>query len=381
MKICDVVKNSVWYDPRVRKQIVSYLAEPSCEVNAIGVMDRRYDEEKVQEYPCNVRLARIAPKYYGAQRTFLMKMIRELKVNKQIKKLIIDSNPDIIHANDLNALIPAYKAAKKLKCAIIYDSHEVFVENASIVKHKFIRFIWMAYEKFLINRIDKVVCVSHAAASYLEKLYEIEKPLVVTNCSLKNEQCFAVEKNDCFEVLNHGQFYEGRGYDIMIEAIPYLQDYPDIKLALRGFGKLEEKLKNRANELDKEKVRFYPKALVQELIPLAAKSHVGIAVTEAICLNFELSVSNKLFEYASAGLPVIMSDIPEHRYLNEKYKFGIIISENTPEKLAQAIIKLYTDKEFYNQCVSNARQLSEEINWENEFERLIKFERTISNSK
>ena len=161
----------------------------------------------------------------------------------------------------------------------------------------------------------------------------------------------------------------------MVEAIPYLREYPEIKLAVRGFGSMEKSLRARVKELVGENFRFYPKVLVEELIPMAARSHVGVAITEPICLNFKLSVSNKLFEYASAGLPVIMSDIPEHRYLNEKYSFGIILADNKPETFARAAIKLYTDKDFYRSCAENARKLSDEINWENEFQRLINLER------
>jgi glycosyltransferase involved in cell wall biosynthesis len=163
----------------------------------------------------------------------------------------------------------------------------------------------------------------------------------------------------------------------MVEASKYLKDYPEIKLAMRGFGVMEQQLKDRKEELKADNVIFYPPVLVQELIPEASKSMVGVAVTEAICLNFKLSVSNKLFEYASAGLPVIMSDIPEHRYLNEKYNFGVIIENNSPEEFAAAAIKLYTDKEFYNRCAQNARRLSEEIYWEKSFEELIEFERSL----
>ncbi len=377
MKICDVVKNSVWYDPRVRKQVASYNENDKCEVEVIGVEDLRYDAQKIAEYPCKVRLVHVDSKYFGKRRTFFMKLKRELLVNRRMSRMIVECNPDVIHANDLNALIPAYKAAKKLKCKLIYDSHEVFVENAGIVNHKLIRTIWMAYEKYLVKRIDKMVCVSHAAADYFSEIYSIEKPLVITNCSLKSEQCLSDEKNSGFEVLNHGQFYAGRGYNIMIDAIPYMKDYPEIKIALRGFGAMEEELRGKSKKLGDENVRFYPKVLVNELIPFAARSHVGVAITEPICLNFELSVSNKLFEYASAGLPVIMSNIPEHRYLNDKYNFGIIMEENTPECFAKAVIKFYTDKEFYNMCAENAQKLSDEVNWDNEFAKLIELERNM----
>ena len=74
-----------------------------------------------------------------------------------------------------------------------------------------------------------------------------------------------------------------------------------------------------------------------------------------------------------------MSDIPEHRYLNEKYNFGIVIKYNTPECLAEAVKKLYFDKEFYNDCAENAKKMAEEINWENEFNKLIQLEKKLFN--
>ena len=375
MKVCNVVLNSVWYDPRVRKQLVEYLNH-GIEVVAIGLKCNRYDEEKIKSMPCKTIVVQIDKKFEGYQKHISGKLRRKKLQEDSIVKAIIAEKPDVIHANDMNALIPAYKAQKILKCNLIYDAHEIFWANFGKDHYMYSKYLKFQ-ERYLCKKVDALICVSHAAANYFTSKYRIRKSFVITNCSLKAEQCMDESKTDGFEVLNHGLFYSGRGYDIMVEAIPYLVNYPDIKLALRGFGAMEEKLKERANELGKENVRFYPKVLVQELIPMAAKSHVGVAITEPICLNFELSVSNKLFEYTSAGLPVIMSDIPEHRYLNDKYHFGIILADNRPETFAQAVLKLYFDKDFYNECAQNARKLSNEINWENEFEKLIEFERHL----
>lgn len=376
MKVCDVVLNSLWYDPRVRKQIVEYLNH-DIEVVAIGLKCGRYDEEKIKSMPCKAIVKKIDERYAGKQNNMFRKLKRKSLQEDAVIQAILAEKPDIIHANDLNALLPAYKASRILKCKLIYDSHEVFCANFLEGKHyAYGRYLKMK-ESYLVKKVDAFVCVSHAAADYFTKLYSIEKPMVVTNCSLKAEQCISAEKNEGFEILNHGMFYSGRGYDLMVEAIPYLCEYPEIKLALRGFGSMEEDMRKRAAELGDENFRFYPKVLVQELIHMAARSHVGVAITEPICLNFELSVSNKLFEYASAGLPVIMSDIPEHRYLNEKYNFGVIIPENTPRAFAEVAIRLYTDKELYQTCAENARRLSEEVNWENEFQRLIDLEKKL----
>ena len=372
MRVCDVVLNSIWYDPRVRKQIKEYKNN-GIDICCVGLKCQRYDREQVEKIPCETKIVYYGDKYAGKLNSVFKKIYREMLIEKLICKAIVSFKPDVIHANDLNALIPAYRAAKKLRCKLIYDSHEIFIENYTSNKQKWIRLWLRMQEKYICKKVDKMICVSHAAAEYFKREYKIPLPDVITNCALKSEYVDCTEKNQGFEVLNHGQFYEGRGYDIMLEAAPLLSEHTDIKLAVRGFGRIEEQLHKRAEELQADNFIFYPRVKVEELISYAAKSHVGVAVTVPLCLNFELSVSNKLFEYTAAGLPVIMSDIPEHRYLNEKYHFGIIMKEPTPQAFAEAVLKLYTDKDLYEACAENARKLRDEVNWEKEFSELIKF--------
>ena len=375
MKICDVVSNSVWYDPRVRKQIVEYMSN-DVEIVCVGLKDTRFDEDKVKNIPCDVVFADIDEKY-KKKLSKIGVLLKEFNRVKKMRKAIIAQKPQIIHTNDLDTLTASCQAAKQLGCRVVYDSHEICVENHNM--KGIYKKLNALCEKVFIKRIDKMVCVSHAAADYFVNKYDIEKPMVITNCSLKAEKVVSSEKNEGFEILNHGVYYGGRGYDIIVEASALLKDYPGIKIALRGFGSMEEELRARADELGGENVIFYPPVLVNELIPYASKSKVGVAITENTCINFELSVSNKIFEYASAGLPVIMSDIPEHRYLNEKYNFGIILKENTPQCFAEAAIKLYTDKDFYDMCAANTNKLSEDVNWETEFSRLVEIERSWVN--
>lgn len=371
MRVCDVVLNSIWYDPRVRKQIVEYKSN-NIDVVAVGLKCNRFDAEKVKMIPCENTIVKIDDRYDGKQKGILRKLKRERLRIKAVEDTIVNYKPDIIHANDLNALIPSYFASRRLKCKLIYDSHEINVENYTADGRSSFAEVMKFIEKHIVKRVDLMICVSNAAAEYFSAEYGIEKPMVVTNCSLQKETLKeAPEKHDGFEILNHGQFYPGRGYEEMIEAAKLVAGYPDIKICVRGFGKLEEAMREQVRENKSENVIFYPPVNVEELIPEASHSHVGVAITKPICLNFKLSVSNKLFEYAAAGLPVIMSDIPEHRYLNDKYNFGLIIPENTPRALADAIIKIYSDSELYNTLSANAARLSKEINWENEFGKLI----------
>lgn len=373
IKICDVVRNSVWYDPRVNKQIKEY-ADNGFELHIVGEEDNRTNYEEISKLVGVPHIVSVPDKYYKRQNK-LNTLWRQWYITKSLVKEILKCKPDIIHANDLDALLPAYIAARKIGSRVIYDTHEIFLENNFVYKSFSLRLFWGIVEKLLIKKVNRVVCVSNAAAEYLSKKYNIQSPMVVTNCVRRHEITSCI-KSAKFEVLNHGVFYAGRGYDLMIDAAK-LSDNPEISYVLRGYGKMEEQLKQSVKDAALTNVRFAPPVKVYELIPSAESSHVGLAITIPYCLNFKLSVSNKLFEYAAAGLPVIMSDIPEHQYLNNKYNFGIILKDNTPESLNQAVQKLYSDKELYNVLSQNALKMSSEINWENEFSKLVEFERSI----
>lgn len=379
MKVCDVVLDSVWWDPRVRKQIYSYTHAEEIEFVCIGFKDKKYNAEEVEKLPCKVKIVELPEQMLGQQKGIYRKVKRDIMTYRAIKKTIISEKPDIIHCNNLDILMAAYSASRVLKCKLIYDSFEINVENYIGKRRNILAFFYEKIERYIVRRVDLMIAVSNAAAEYFSTRYGIERPIVVTNSVLCHEIIYEPRyKKEFFEILNHGQFYEGRGYDIMTRAVPLLRDYPQLHLAVRGFGKLEQEMrKTVAASENAEQFHFYPKVRVDELIPKATESNVGVAITVPICLNFKLSVSNKLFEYAAAGLPVIMSDIPEHRYLNNKYNFGIIISENTPEAFADSAIKLYTDTKLYSQLSKNAIMMSEAENWDVQFMKLIEMEKKL----
>ena len=381
MKICDVVLNSVWHDPRVTKQVNEYI-KAGFEVVCVGMKCKRYDEEKIAKMPCKTVIVERDAHYGGKQKRIIKKLLREKYRIDAIVQAIVSEKPDVIHANDLDALIPSYKAMKKLKCRLIYDSHEICCETRYYDKYWLYNQYMRFTEKRIVKHCDKMVCVSHSVAEYFARTFKIEAPLVITNCILrKNILTEFPTKHDGFEILNHGILHDSRGLEMMRDSCQSLKQYVDIKMAARGYGGIERQLKEQVANENLDNFLFYPPVDPDMLIPEAARSHVGVAVTLPVCLNFELSVSNRLFEYAAAGLPVIMSDIPEHRRLNEQYKFGIIIENNEQKSFEEAVLRLYKDREFYDACVVGAARLTESVNWEQEFARLIELERSWANGE
>ena len=381
MKICDVVLNSVWYDPRVTKQVNEYVKE-GIEVVCVGMKCKRYDESKILAMPCKVRMVERDAHYGGKQKNILKKILREKYRIADVVQAIIEEKPDVIHANDLDALIPSYIAKKKLGCRLIYDSHELCCETRYYDKYWLYNQLMKATERHIVKRCDKMICVSHAAAAYFQRLYKIEKPLVITNCILqKNILTKFPPKHEGFEVLNHGVFHDSRGLEMMKDSCPNLKKYAKIKMVARGYGGIEKQLKEQVTNEHLDNFLFYPPVDPNMLILEAARSHVGVAVTLPVCLNFKLSVSNRLFEYAAAGIPVIMSDIPEHRYLNDQYNFGVIIENNEQKAFEEAVLHLYTDKAFYEECSCNAKKMATDISWEMQFAPLVEYLRSIGSRK
>ena len=373
MKICDVVLNSVWHDPRVTKQVNEYVKQ-GFELVCVGMKCKRYNEEKINAMPCKVKIVERDANYGGKQKQIFKKVLREKYRIKSVVNAIIEEKPDVIHANDLDALIPSYIAKKKLGCRLIYDSHEICCETRYYDKYWLYDQFMKWTERYIVKRCDKMICVSHAAAAYFQELYKIEKPLVVTNCILQqNVLTEFPAKHDGFEVLNHGIFHDSRGLEMMRDSCSELKQHPAIRMAARGYGGIEKQLKEQVANEQLDNFLFYPPVDPNMLIPEAARSHVGVAVTLPVCLNFELSVSNRLFEYAAAGLPVILSDIPEHRYLNEKYQFGVIIEKNEQKAFEEAVLRLYTDNVLYETCSRNARKMAADISWEKQFAPLIEY--------
>jgi glycosyltransferase involved in cell wall biosynthesis len=96
-------------------------------------------------------------------------------------------------------------------------------------------------------------------------------------------------------------------------------------------------------------------------------------------LNYNHSSCNKLFEYMSAGLPVIASDLPFARAVIEKHQCGLLVSPAMDvDAIAKAIEWLASHPEEAHEMGRRGRQAVEaEYAWEHEEIKLFDLYREV----
>jgi len=109
-----------------------------------------------------------------------------------------------------------------------------------------------------------------------------------------------------------------------------------------------------------------------EVAQVMGRSRVGI-VTFLPVVNHVNALPNKLFEYMSAGIPVVASHFPLWREIVTATGSGLCVDPCDPLAIAQAVDRLAGDEEFGAACGSNgARAVAGEFNWSAQAVKLIR---------
>ncbi len=296
-----------------------------------------------------------------------------------IKMLIIGyiQNAHFYHSNDLNTLVHGVISAKfrLRKSKLIYDSHEVQTDRTGYTSNKI-----KLLEDFLIKYVDKMIMTTDTRAEYVSKLYNIQKPVVIHNypeyydvndinpidiwamCGIDKEKKI---------LLYQGGIQEGRGLENLIEAMKYVDEGI---LVLIGNGKLKDKLFNHVNLLDlHDRVRFLPAVPLDELRKYTASATIGFQVVQNTCFNHYSALSNKLFEYIMAEVPVIAtSGLPEIERVIKKDGCGVVVDTSDPKNIALTVEKLLSDKNQYDKCKQACVIAKEKYYWKKEENKFLR---------
>jgi len=360
------VLNPYVSDGRVRRTC-RYLSSSGFDVVVIAESQSGVDDESDID---GVRVIRLASGGWPTSKgRFIKFMLRAAMRGAAIKA-------EIYHAFDLDALAPAVIASIWNRGSVVYEAHEYYVGLEALLGRPFTKMAWIIWEWLLIFIADRTITINNSIADKLRSRYGIQRPDVIYSCA---ENCNS-KKNGLLRkrydiqdqkliALYTGILRKGQGLEILLEAFSEIES---TELVIIGSGPMEDKLKEKWKMLKLErKVIFVGQVEYDELGDYYASADIGILLMEPEAENNRLALPNKFFAYLSAGLPVIVSDIPELRHFVGDYELGLVISP-TKENTISAINNLASDKTLYQRCQANAVEFSSEFTWINEAEKYIR---------
>ena len=87
---------------------------------------------------------------------------------------------DLLVSNDLDTLLPNYLVSKWRKKPLVYDSHEYFCGELSVVSKPISYKVWHGIERRIFPKLKTVITVSQSIVDQYEKEYGV-RPYLVRN--------------------------------------------------------------------------------------------------------------------------------------------------------------------------------------------------------
>jgi glycosyltransferase involved in cell wall biosynthesis len=382
MKISMIVLNPFTHDARVKREAATLVKEGhQVTVNALweaGLATREtLDGIMIQRIRLRSREGGYIP--LAAWFELVPGFVSALRAQK----------PEVVHAHDLNGLIPGFFASRWTGATLIYDAHEFEIGRTAerSGSSTFRRWAWRQVEGALIGRAAAVITVSGSISKELSRIYGIRPPVVVMNCPELIDLPAGGRLRTALDlpagqpvVLFQGVLTAGRGLETAVRA---LAQVPQASLVMVGDGPLRGQLETLADELRvRARLKLCGKVPLQALLDYTRDASIGLCLTENTCLNHYYSLPNKLFEYLMVGVPVFASDFPDMRQVVEDSGAGIVADPGNAGEIARLLNDLLSDPQRWSTLSQKARQSAEtRYNWEVESRKLLAVYQDLTTGK
>ncbi|MBI4946092.1 MAG: glycosyltransferase [Bacteroidetes bacterium] len=302
---------------------------------------------------------------------------------------------DIAVSNDLDTLPANFTATKLRGKKLVYDSHEYFTEVPELKGRNTTRRIWLAIEKFILPKVKYSYTVCDSIAKIYHAKYGIQmkvvrnlpesgvhnkshpssvirhpssvirhQPSVIRHQPSVISSVLKFKNGDKKIIIYQGALNVGRGIETVIRAMQLLEDAVFVVI---GDGDIREQLKDIVLQLGvKEKVIFTGKIPFEELPQYTQQADVGISLEENNGLNYYYSLPNKLFDYIQAGIPVLVSDLPEVKAIVNTYQIGRVAENHSVNHIAETIRFMLNDQNQRAIWKTNIDKAAKELCWANE---------------
>jgi glycosyltransferase involved in cell wall biosynthesis len=363
------VTNCICNDQRVLK-IAGTVSSLGCDINIIG--RRSGDCCSTDSVPFRTKRFRMIFK-----KGFLFYKF----FNIRLFIFLLFHQYDLLVSNDLDTLLPNWLVSKLKRLPLVYDSHEYFTGVPEIQNRPFVKWVWKNIERSIFPRLKYVMTVSDSIALQYEKEYGL-RPVTVRNCSYNTENIVPFSREELnlnpdhlLLVLQGTGINIERGGEELIDAVYKTNN---VSLLIVGSGDCFQALTQKVSVLGLSmRIKFIEKLAWDKLMRYTRTADAGISLDKNTNMNYRFSLPNKLFDYISAGIPVIASDLPEIARIVNEFNCGIIIPDVNPEEISISIKEFRDNRKLVSELKHNSVIASKSLNWENESLKVEELYRSI----
>lgn len=137
----------------------------------------------------------------------------------------------------------------------------------------------------------------------------------------------------------------GRGIEAIVQAMGQMQT--PVELYLRGLpanGYVDQLKQLAASVNVGDRIHFLPSASPLEMVKLAADNDIGLSLELETPYNRAICLTNKIFTYLLAGLPVLMSKTQAQSELSRQLgSASVLIDVNNSAAIAQTLEQQLSD--------------------------------------
>lgn len=248
--------------------------------------------------------------------------------------------PDVVNVHHAETLFLGFLFKLLAGSKLIYDPHELEAEKNGYgkCKKKLISFV----ERVFVPFANEVFVVNKSISEEYAKRYQCKAPHVLMNVpKLSKQSCGSSLLRDSLDIpsdkkicLYLGGLMRGRGIEFILEAFSTNLG-SDFVVVFVGYGPLQSLIEAHASS--NSRVYFYPAVQPEQVLKVAASADVGLCLIESVSLSYFYCLPNKFFEYLFAGIPVVVSPLPEMLRLVDQYGIGVVLGEYRPESMFSAI--------------------------------------------
>lgn len=363
-----------------KKICIAYLGHPDLDTRVTNLSDSlKNDGYEVNLIGFNFRepkfqtLKLIGKNVYKLEKTripfnFYFKFIFYLVLN------LLKIKSDIYIAEDVYTLPFVYIFGRKRNAKVIYNSREIYAHLAGLRNRKWVQKIIASIEKRYIGKVDLVLTTGEMDTEFLKEEYQLNQIITIRNLPKKEKSSSPFNFREYYNIaedkkviIYQGVILEGRGLEPIMKALCQKDNYV---LVVLGEGEHKQKYINLAFELGVNKKVFFHGSIPQnELQKYTMGGDVGISLIENISVSYYYALPNKLFEYIMAGLPVLVSDLPQMKKIVYDFNVGKVVPELNEEQILKALNSVFENKEVTNKFISNCEKAANVLNWENEYQK------------